>query len=51
MHYAFVYRPDNLYKPEDLSAFKASGDALLDVCSAHSPAQLMLDRTSNKVRL
>lgn len=44
----YTRRPDNLYKPEDLSAFKASGDALLDVCSAHSPAQLMLDRTSNK---
>lgn len=46
----YVCRPDNLYKPENLNTFKASGDILLDVCTAGSPVQLMLDRNSNKVR-
>lgn len=44
-----VCRPDNLYKAEDFSTFQTSGDVLLDVCTADSPAQLMLDRISNKV--
>nr|XP_046263462.1 laminin subunit alpha-3-like isoform X2 [Scatophagus argus] len=44
----YTRRPDNLYKPEDFSTFQASGDVLLDVCTADSPAQLMLDRISKK---
>lgn len=42
-------RPGSLYKAEDLSTFQASGDVLLDVCTADSPAQLMLDRITKKV--
>lgn len=41
--------PESLYKAEDFSTFKASGDVLLDVCTADSPALLMLDRSSKKV--
>ncbi|XP_039999564.1 laminin subunit alpha-3-like isoform X2 [Xiphias gladius] len=44
----YTRRPDNLYKAEDLSSFKASGDVLLDTCTSDSPAQLMLDRISKK---
>ncbi|KAJ0058685.1 hypothetical protein NL108_000419 [Boleophthalmus pectinirostris] len=44
----YTRRPDNLFKAEDLSLFTTSGDVLLDVCSAQSPAQLMLDRSPNK---
>ncbi|KAM9349369.1 laminin subunit alpha-3-like [Symphorus nematophorus] len=44
----YTRRPLNLYKAEDLSTFKASGKVLLDVCTADSPAQLMLDRVSKK---
>lgn len=43
------HRPSNLFKAEDLSNFQTSGDVLLDVCTANSPAQLMLDRTAKKV--
>lgn len=43
------HRPSNLYKAEDFSKFLKSGDVLLDVCAADSPAQLMLDRSSKKV--
>lgn len=42
-------RPLRLHKAEDFSTFTASGDVLLDVCTADSPAQLMLDRISKKV--
>lgn len=42
-------RPGSLYKAEDFSTFQASGDVLLDVCTADSPAQLMLDRITKKV--
>ncbi|XP_028282768.1 laminin subunit alpha-3-like isoform X2 [Parambassis ranga] len=44
----YTRRPDNLYKPENLNTFKASGDILLDVCTAGSPVQLMLDRNSKR---
>ncbi|XP_034559528.1 laminin subunit alpha-3-like [Notolabrus celidotus] len=44
----YTRRPNNLYKAEDLSSFDSTGDVLLDVCSADSPIQLMLDRTSRK---
>ncbi|XP_070700517.1 laminin subunit alpha-3-like [Pempheris klunzingeri] len=44
----YTRRSDHLYMVEDLSYFTTSGDVLLDVCSADSPAQLMLDRTSKK---
>lgn len=44
----YTRRPENLYKAEDLSKFTASGDVFLDVCTADSPAQLMLDRISKK---
>lgn len=42
-------RPDSLFKAEDLSTFTSSGDVLLDVCAADSPAQLMRDRGAKKV--
>lgn len=45
------HRPSNLYRAEDFSKFQTSGDVLLDVCAADSPAQLMLDRSSKKVSL
>ncbi|XP_033492838.2 laminin subunit alpha-3-like isoform X1 [Epinephelus lanceolatus] len=44
----YTRRPSHLYKAEDLSKFKASGDVLLDVCTADSLPQLMLDRASKK---
>ncbi|KAM6918219.1 laminin subunit alpha-3-like [Xenentodon cancila] len=44
----YTRRQDNLFKPEDLSTFGASGDVLLDVCTAESPVQLMLDRSSKR---
>ncbi|XP_068614972.1 laminin subunit alpha-3-like [Brachionichthys hirsutus] len=44
----YTRRPENLYKAEDLSNFHATGDVLLDVCSADSLAQLMLDRAAKK---
>lgn len=44
------FRPASLYKAEDLSNFKASGDVFVDVCSAVTPVQLMLDRGSKRVR-
>ncbi|XP_069013512.1 laminin subunit alpha-3-like isoform X1 [Embiotoca jacksoni] len=44
----YTRRPDNLYKAEDFSSFQASGDVLLDVCTADSPVQLMLDRNSKR---
>ncbi|XP_044075989.1 laminin subunit alpha-3-like isoform X2 [Siniperca chuatsi] len=44
----YTRRPDNLYKAEDFSTFQTSGDILLDVCTADSPAQLMLDRIAKK---
>ncbi|KAM4551973.1 laminin subunit alpha-3-like isoform 1-T1 [Odontesthes bonariensis] len=36
-------RPDELYTVEDFSNFQASGDVMLDGCSANNPVQLMLD--------
>lgn len=42
-------RPDSLYKAEDFSTFSSSGDVLLDVCAADSPAQLMRERGAKKV--
>ncbi|XP_070830251.1 laminin subunit alpha-3-like [Chaetodon trifascialis] len=44
----YTRRPANLYKAEDFSTFTASGDVFVDVCTADSPAQLMLDRISKK---
>ncbi|XP_056913723.1 LOW QUALITY PROTEIN: laminin subunit alpha-3-like [Takifugu flavidus] len=44
----YTRRPDNLYKAEDFSTFMSSGDVLLDVCAADSPAQLMRDRGAKK---
>ncbi|XP_040910690.1 laminin subunit alpha-3-like isoform X2 [Toxotes jaculatrix] len=44
----YTRRPENLYKAEDLNAFKASGDVLLDVCNSDTIAQLMLDRIPKK---
>nr|XP_020451525.1 laminin subunit alpha-3 [Monopterus albus] len=44
----YTRRPGNLYKAEDFSSFQTSGDVLLDVCTADSLAQLMLDSTSRK---
>lgn len=42
-------RPESLYKAEDFSTFQGSGNVLLDVCTADSLAQLMLDRAAKKV--
>lgn len=47
--YNVYNRSENLYKAEDFSKFKASGNVLLDVCSADSPAQLMLDHSPRQV--
>ncbi|CAJ1072333.1 laminin subunit alpha-3-like [Xyrichtys novacula] len=44
----YTRRPTNLYKAEDLSVFSSSGDVFLDVCTADSPVQLMLDSISRK---
>ncbi|KAF7654917.1 hypothetical protein LDENG_00063180 [Lucifuga dentata] len=44
----YTRRPQNLFKPEDLSYFRTSGKILLDVCTADTPAQLMLDRYYKK---
>ncbi|XP_019959877.2 laminin subunit alpha-3-like isoform X2 [Paralichthys olivaceus] len=44
----YTRRPDNLYKAEDLSTFKASGEVLVDVCNSDTPAQMMLNRISKK---
>ncbi|XP_036940486.1 laminin subunit alpha-3-like isoform X2 [Acanthopagrus latus] len=44
----YTRRPENLYKAEDFSSFQASGDVFLDVCTADSPVQQMLDRVSKK---
>lgn len=44
----YTRRPANLYKAEDFSKFQPSGDVFLDVCTADSPAQLMMDRFSKK---
>lgn len=44
------FRPDNLYKPEDLTTFEASGDILMDVCPAKKPRKLEMDGSNKKVR-
>ncbi|XP_041659948.1 laminin subunit alpha-3-like isoform X2 [Cheilinus undulatus] len=44
----YTRRPESLFHAEDFSAFKASGEVLLDTCAVENPAQLMLDRTSRK---
>uniref|UniRef100_H3DCP0 Laminin subunit alpha 3 n=1 Tax=Tetraodon nigroviridis TaxID=99883 RepID=H3DCP0_TETNG len=44
----YTRRPNSLYKAEDFSTFQSSGDVLLDVCAADSPAQLMRDRSAKK---
>lgn len=46
-----VCRPTNLYKAEDLSTFTPSGNVKIDVCTADTLAQLMMDRASKKVRV
>ncbi|MEQ2239068.1 hypothetical protein ILYODFUR_000794, partial [Ilyodon furcidens] len=44
----YTRRPDNLYKPEDLTYFQASGDVLMDVCTASNPVQLIKDHYTKK---
>uniref|UniRef100_UPI0037E92AE9 laminin subunit alpha-3-like n=1 Tax=Semicossyphus pulcher TaxID=241346 RepID=UPI0037E92AE9 len=44
----YTRRPENLYQAEDFSSFKSSGNVLLDVCSADTLPQLMLDRNSRR---
>ncbi|XP_054622732.1 laminin subunit alpha-3-like isoform X3 [Dunckerocampus dactyliophorus] len=44
----YTRRPSHLYKAEDLTDFKTSGDVLLDVCTSDSPVQQMLDRAPKK---
>ncbi|XP_037643626.1 laminin subunit alpha-3-like isoform X2 [Sebastes umbrosus] len=44
----YTRRPTITYMVEDLSKFKANGNVLVDVCTADSPPQLMLDRASKK---
>ncbi|XP_062413741.1 laminin subunit alpha-3-like isoform X1 [Pungitius pungitius] len=45
----YTRRPAKLFEAEDLNDFVASGDVLLDVCSADTLAQLMLDRSMKDV--
>ncbi|KAM4557143.1 laminin subunit alpha-3-like [Fundulus diaphanus] len=44
----YTRRPDNLYKPEDLSSFQNIGDVLIDVCTASNPPQLITDSLAKK---
>ncbi|XP_029308567.1 LOW QUALITY PROTEIN: laminin subunit alpha-3-like [Cottoperca gobio] len=44
----YTRREANLFMAEDLSTFKTSGDVMLDVCTADSLPQLMLDRAFKK---
>ncbi|KAG8014177.1 Laminin subunit alpha-3 [Nibea albiflora] len=44
----YTRRPESLYKPEDFSNFIPTGDVFVDVCTADSPAQQMLDRSSKR---
>ncbi|KAJ4936999.1 hypothetical protein JOQ06_001583, partial [Pogonophryne albipinna] len=44
----YTRRPTNLYKAEDLSTFTPSGNVRIDVCTADTLAQLMMDRASKK---
>ncbi|TNN66295.1 Laminin subunit alpha-3 [Liparis tanakae] len=44
----YTRRSDNLYRPEDFSNFHTSGGVLLDVCTADTLPQLMLDRAAKK---
>ncbi|XP_028329557.1 laminin subunit alpha-3 isoform X2 [Gouania willdenowi] len=44
----YTRRLENLYRAEDLSHFKASGDILLDVCRANSLVQPMSDQSAKK---
>ncbi|CAL8279923.1 unnamed protein product [Lota lota] len=39
----YLRRPSHLFQAEDLSAFKASGNVLLDVCSSERPPMMILD--------
>lgn len=43
----YMTRSDNLYKPEDLSHFSATGKVLLDVCSTDRPPLLMMDKRNS----
>ncbi|KAJ8272625.1 hypothetical protein GJAV_G00091440 [Gymnothorax javanicus] len=43
----YTRRPDNLYKPEDLSRFSSTGKVLLDVCSTDRPPLLMMDKRNS----
>ncbi|XP_034090494.1 laminin subunit alpha-3-like isoform X3 [Gymnodraco acuticeps] len=44
----YTRRPTNLYKAEDLSTFTPTGNVKIDVCTADTLAQLMMDRASKK---
>ncbi|KAM8839447.1 laminin subunit alpha-3-like isoform 1-T1 [Synchiropus picturatus] len=44
----YTRRPQSLYKPEDLSDFESTGRVLMDMCTADSRAQQMLDRKPKK---
>ncbi|KAK5860005.1 hypothetical protein PBY51_021515 [Eleginops maclovinus] len=44
----YTRRPNNMYKAEDFSTFKTSGNVRVDMCTADTLAQLMLDRTAKK---
>ncbi|XP_036376163.1 laminin subunit alpha-3-like [Megalops cyprinoides] len=37
----YMRRPDNLYRPENLTAFNTSGDVLLGFCTAERPLQAL----------
>ncbi|KAG7487412.1 hypothetical protein MATL_G00023120 [Megalops atlanticus] len=37
----YMRRPDNLYRPENLTVFNSSGDVLLGFCAAERPPQLL----------
>lgn len=44
----YTRRQDNLYKPEDLTEFEASGDILMDVCTVKNPIKLIMDGLNKK---
>ncbi|KAM8850161.1 laminin subunit alpha-3-like isoform 2-T2 [Spinachia spinachia] len=45
----YMRRPTKLFEAEDFNDFVPSGDVLLDVCTADTLAQLMLDRSMKDV--
>ncbi|XP_077376606.1 laminin subunit alpha-3-like isoform X1 [Festucalex cinctus] len=44
----YTRRPSHMYKPEDFTNFKSSGNVLVDVCTPDSPIQQMMNRDPKK---